>query len=363
MAFNKDTLLMSLLAASGAKQTVLYDDKGKPSIMTRIPRYNVEDIDPALGSGVHPAFVVNGVVKNEIYIGTYQAVLDEGRACSIPGQSPRVNINFDDAKGACVAKGPGWHLMTAWEWAAVALWCLKNGSQPRGNTNYTKSHEAGYESGTASLDNGSKTLGGSGPASWRHDGTYAGIADLVGNIWEWNDGLKLVDGRLYYPVDNNFALAEGSWPASPVYLDASAGPGDRSGASHNGTPILSNAISKYSETPTPAGGSDTGDFDYTHISGEGGWRSMALTAGYDTLGLSVRQQMAQLLIAPKLTSGGAALFSSTKGGVWVRNYGTRFMLRGGHWLIGASAGLGSCILSTLRADVSTRVGLRPAFIL
>jgi hypothetical protein len=217
--------------------------------------------------------------------------------------------------------------MTAWEWGRLALWCAKNNSQPRENTNYGKSHEAGYETGTPAPDNGSKTLGCSGLASWRHDGTYQGIADLVGNVWEWNDGLYIKDGRFYFPVDNNFMLPEGSWPASPVYIDASAGPGDRSGAADSGDPILSNAIFKYSETPTLAGGTDTGDFDYTHISGESGWRGMAVSAGYDSLALSVRQQMAQLLIAPKLTSGGSALFA-VKGGVWARNYGLRFPCRG-----------------------------------
>jgi hypothetical protein len=200
-------------------------------------------------------------------------------------------------------------MMTAWEWAGVALWCYKNGFQPRGNTNYVKSHEAGYETGAAAPDNPTaKILGGGGPASWRHDGTYQGIADLVGNVWEWNDG------RLYYPVDNNFALAEGSWPASPVYIDASAGPGDRSGAAHNGTPIVSNGISKYSETPTPGGGSDSGDLDYVHIGGASGWNSMTLSAGYDTLALAVRQQMAQLLIAPKLVKEGVPSIAQLKAG-------------------------------------------------
>jgi hypothetical protein len=328
MPISKDTLLLGLSAASGGKLEIKYNVNGDPLVMVRIPKFNLEDIDASLGNGPHPAFIVNGVVKNELYIGAFQAILENGCALSIPGLSPRTDINYDNAKAACVANGPGFHLMTAWEWAGVALWCLKNGTQPRGNTNYLKSHEAGYETGTPAPDNAAnKTLGGSGPASWRHDGTYQGIADMVGNVWEWNDGLYLKDGRLYFPNDNNFTLAEGSWPASPVYIDASVGPGDRSGAVDSGDPILSNAISKYSETPTPAGGGDVGDFDYAYIGGESWWRSMGLSAGYDSLALSVRQQLAQLLIAPKLTSGGATLFS-TKGGVWVRNYGLRFPLRG-----------------------------------
>jgi hypothetical protein len=319
MAITNDTLLLSIASASGGKLAVKYNVNGDPLLMVRIPKFNLEDIDASLGSGPHPMFIVNGVVKNEVYIGVCQAVLEKGCALSLPGLSPKVSIDYDAAKAACVANGPGFHLMTAWEWGGLSLWCAKNGFQPRGNTNYGKSHEAGYETGTAAPDNSAKILCGSGLASWRHDGTYQGIADLVGNVWEWNDGLYIKDGRFYFPVDNNFTLPEGSWPASAVYIDASAGPGDRSGAADSGDPILSNAISKYSETPTPAGGTDPGDFDYAHISGEAGWRSMALSAGYDGLALSVRQQMAQLLIAPKLTSGGSALYA-IKGGVWARNY-------------------------------------------
>jgi hypothetical protein len=360
MALNKDTLLNSVLAASGGKQVIKYNANGDPSVMVRIPRFNLEDIDPSLGSGPHPAFVVNGVVKPEIYIGAVQAILEKNCAISVPGQSPRVNINFDNAKAACVANGPGWHLMTAWEWAAIALWCMKNGFQPRGNTNYLKAYEAPWETGTPAPDNGSKILGGSGPASWRHDGTLAGIADLVGNVVEWNDGMKLVDGRLYFPTDNYYNQPESEWPASSLYFDASAGPGDRSGAVQNGAPILSNAITKYSEPPTPAGGGDTGDFDYTY---NAAWKSAAVAAGFDNLPLAVRQQAAQLLIAPKLASSGDPLFSDIKGYLYVRNYGARFPLRGGSWSFTSSAGLGALSLSNLRAYVSYSVGLRPAFVL
>jgi hypothetical protein len=360
MALNKDVLLNSVLAASGGKQVIKYNANGDPSVMVRIPRFNLEDIDPSLGSGPHPAFVVNGVVKPEIYIGAFQAILEKNCAISVPGQSPRVNINFDNAKAACVANGPGWHMMTAWEWAAVALWCMKNGSQPRGNTLNGKAYEAGWETGTPAPDNSLKTLTGSGPASWRHDGTLAGIADLVGNVWEWNDGMKLVDGQVYAPDDNNYALAESAWPATGVFFDASAGPGDRSGVVDVGDPLLSNTISHYIETPTPPGGGDTGDFDYVHKSS---WNATALSAGYDGLTEAVRKKMAQMLIAPKLASSGSPIFSDIKGGIWFRNYGVRFPLRGGCWGGASYAGLGALFLGGLRAIVNSFVGLRPAFVL
>jgi hypothetical protein len=363
MSLNKDTLLNSILAASGAKQVVKYNVNGDPCVFTRIPKFNLEDIAPSLGIGPHPAFIVNGVVKNEILIGTYQAIVEKGCAISIPGQSPKVNIDFDTAKAACVSNGPGYHLMTAWEWAAIALWCLRNGTQPRGNTSSGKSHEAVWETGTPAPDNAAKTLSGAGPASWRHDGTYQGIADLVGNVWEWNDGMKLVNGRFYFPLDNNFGLAESSWPASPIYMDASVGPGDRNGVAITGTPIISDRITKYSETPTPSDGSDVGDYDYTHISGAAGWQTMAVSTTFDGLQLTDRQRAAQLLLSPRLASGSDLLFPATKGAIWCRNYGTRFPLRGAYWGNGVSAGVGSLALINRRAAVYDFVGLRPAFIL
>jgi hypothetical protein len=285
MAITKDTLLLALSAASGGKLMVKYNVNGDPLIMVRIPKFNLEDIDASLGAGPHPAFVVNGVIKNEIYIGAYPAIIEKGCALSIPGLSPKVSITFDQAKAACAANGPGFHLMTNWEWAAIALWCLKNGSQPRGNTNNGKSHEAAWETGTPTPDNASKTLGGSGPVSWRHDNSIGGIADLVGNIWEWLDGLKSIDGRLYFPADNNFNQPENQWPASSLYLDATAGSGDRNGASDSGDIVVSDRITKYSETPTPAGGTDSGDFDYACNSS---WAGTAVAATFDNLAQAVR---------------------------------------------------------------------------
>jgi hypothetical protein len=361
MALNKDVMLNSILAASGGKQVVKYNANGDPCIFTRIPRFNLEDIHPSLGTGPHPAFIVNGVTKDEILIGSSPAIIEKGCAISLPGQSPRVNITYDAAKAACELNGPGFHMVTAWERAAIALWCVKNGTQPRGNTSSGKSHEAAWERGTPAKDNVLKTLGGSGPASWRHDGTLAGIADLTGNVWEWLDGLKMIDGRLYFPLDNNFTQTDEQWPASGVYLDASAGPGDRDGAVQSGAVIISDRITKYSETPTPAGGGDTGDFDYAY---NAAWANSTIASTFSGLALEVRQRAAQFMIAPKLAVGDDALFDvPAKGGLWARNYGERRPIWGGSWYSGSYAGVGALHLSNRRAGSSYSIGLRPAFIL
>jgi hypothetical protein len=92
---------------------------------------------------------------------------------------------------------------------------------------------------------------------------------------------------------------------------------------------------------------------------------MAVSTGFNGLTDAVKKKMAQLLIAPKMASSGSAIFSDTKGGIWVRNYPprVRFPLRGGYWHASSDAGLGALSLSTRRAIVSYSVGLRPAFIL
>ena len=119
----RDTYRAQVEAASGGQNTVLYDDQGNPSVMVWVPAFTLGDISTLLGdtSTLHPAFVVGGVAKPGIWIGMYQAKVISGRACSLPGQDPTTNVTFDTAKGYCTAKGAGWHMMTAWEWAAVAL--------------------------------------------------------------------------------------------------------------------------------------------------------------------------------------------------------------------------------------------------
>jgi hypothetical protein len=216
--------------------------------------------------------------------------------------------------------------MTNWEWAALALWALKNGFQPRGNTASGKSHEATYETGTPAPDNALKTLAGTGPNSWRLDNGPFGVSDLTGNIWEWQDGMKIVDKVIFMPDDNNYALLEASWP-KPA--------GDQV--------VLGS-------------GSDT----------EGGWRGMTTTFG--SLSDDVRKKLAAAMIVPNIVSGNTPLpiFSQSgnavHGGFWITATGEMMPVRGGSWGTGANAGLACLSLTYVRSYVINYLGLRPAFI-
>jgi len=210
---------------------ILYDDKGLPSIMVRIPKFKISDVITGGADSVHPAFIVNGVEVEEIYISKYQNVVNNSRAYSLPCEDPKANINLDQAINYCAAKGEGWHLMTRAEWAAIALWCKKNGKLPYGNNNYGKdTRENSYKAIPSMARDGEgriqRVATGSGPVTWSHDGTLEGIWDLNGNVWEWMGGLRAVYGEVQVLVNNNAADSDNSQSASSAQwmaIDATTG--------------------------------------------------------------------------------------------------------------------------------------------
>lgn len=96
-------------------------------------------------------------------------------------------------------------MITAPEWGLLANTSLKNGTLPHGNTNGGKYHADPAEHGKT-YDGGSKTLTGSGPATWTHNHTPEGVHDLCGNIWEMVRGLRIKNGMLQRAKDNDAAL-------------------------------------------------------------------------------------------------------------------------------------------------------------
>ena len=333
--YTPDALRLQTEAATDGKVTVLYDSKGLPSFMHILNKFNMQDIDPLLGTGVHPAFMVNGVEKDKIFIGQFQASLQRGVAVSLPGVAPAVSITFDNARAACVNKGTGWHMMSNWEWAAIMLRSLKDGFEPRGNTNHGRHHRYTFERGVrvdggiigSSSGNGN-TLTGSGPASWRHDNSLDGICDLVGNVWEWTDGFKIVEGQIFMPTDNHYSLAEVSWPGSGCFFDAT-------GSTTAGAPRLN--ISRVIQSS-----------DFATLSS---WSAMTRASGY-----TPPAAMAQACIDP------VGVAKSALGYIFARNHGERMLLRGGSRNNSSNAGFGSLNLGSVRSLVGTDVGFRPVFI-
>jgi hypothetical protein len=188
---------------------VKIDETELPSVLVYIPAFKNSDVLTGGNDSTHPAFIVNGVQIPGFYYSKYQNCVHEGVAYSLPAEDPGVNVNFDTARARCEAKGNGWHLSTNAEWAAIALWCKKNGFQPYGNNNYGKdTRESNYKAIPTYKDGTGKTCRvatGTGPLTWSHDKTMAGIWDLNGNVWEWQGGIRLVWDELQILANNDAA--------------------------------------------------------------------------------------------------------------------------------------------------------------
>jgi len=316
----------ALEQATGGKQTIIFDKNDYPSTMNVIPIFRYEELGMtgAMGTGVCSAFDVGtGSPKSEIFIGTYQASMVNNIAVSAAGVAPAANINFDNAKAACSSKGAGWHLMTVHEWAAISLWCEANGFQPRGNTDYGRAHDRTLEFGrrndgalpTATA--GTPVIRtGSGPVEWRHNKQLDGIADLVGNVWEWQEGLKLVGGQLHASLFN--MQVESGWVAQGAYLDGASG------------------ITLTDAAPTIATTSAV-------------WRDMPKSLGYVS-----NQLLKKLLVEP---AG-----STLNGRVYSDISGERICQRGGYSKLGGGSGLAALYLGQLRTATSSDFGFRLAYI-
>jgi len=338
-------------AASSGKNTVKYDAQGNPNVMVWIPKFNSEDVNQAiidrhgvdlqLGTGVFPAFIKNGVQMRGFWYAKYIASAGASGGCSVvAGVQPRTSVNYDTAKALCTAKGAGWHLSANIEWLAVAYLGLAFGDQPRGDTNYGRAHDAKHEVATrASSDHApgdtghsSSSYTGTGPATWSHDGTQFGVFDMVGNVWEWQDQLKLQEGQIFAPLDNNPDMDESAWPAHECYFDSSGESG--------GSVILNSLITNRT--------GDIGDNGNGNGYNSNIWRDTAKDPSYVENLL-----MRQMGIEPP---AGAIL----NGRIYSRNFGERVPFRGGAWNNTSSAGLGALPFSYDRTTATSAIGFRPA---
>lgn len=348
----KDSLRQSVELASGGLQTVMYTAKGQPTYMNIIQKYDMSTIDPSL-SGTHPAFIVDGVEKPEIFIGTYQGKIVSGELLSLPNVEPTHSTNYDNFLNAARANGNGHHLITNAEWSAVALQCYKNNTQPMGNSYYGRSSEDPLLIGRradglnpGNISGSSRTLTGSGPVEWRHNGKENGIADLSGNVNEWNSGMRTFNGEIQVIADNNAANHTIDLGATSTQWKAINGEtGSLVTPDGNGTTV---GTIKYA---------NGGTADYT-INGSnfGGIRNLSTTKPVTAVALA---RLKALCLYPLVED--TALFNSDYFAKTMTD--ERLPIRGGGWRNGAAgAGVFALNLNGVSANMGTDIGARPAFV-
>lgn len=350
----RDGLRQTVEAASAGRQTVIYTAKGQPSIMNIVEKFDLSTIDSSL-AGTHPAFIVNGVEKASIMIGTYEGTVISGELVSQQNSIPTSNLTIGAARTAALACGAGFHLITAQEWSAVQLKCDSALQSPDakfidGNVNYGASSSQNGTISYGRLANDAITLTGSGSVTWRHNGKYNGISDLVGNINTWVEGVRIVDGELQLLAINNNVISTDfdTSHTSTNWKALSAITGELIEQNGNGTTVSSVKVAQ------------SGTSDYTIIAP----RDMSFGAMFvadatnkvQTPALNVLKKLGLFPIFPFKTQG--HVYLGLEGGSMA---GTYYLSRGGQYFSENKAGIDQMGGSSI--DFTHRIfGARPCYI-
>lgn len=352
---NFDDFKLAIEAMTGGKNTVLFDDMEMPSVMVPFPKMKIAEIMSGGSQNIHPAFSVGGVEKDVLYVSKFQNIVLNDRAYSLPMRDPKVYVTFDQALAFCRNKGKGWSLNPYSLWSAIALWCRKNGTMPRGNNNWGKDyayqHEKGvpcaWESKEAESHPGEPTrcLTGSGPATWYHNWMPDGIADLNGNVWEWCAGMRVKDGEIQIIPYANSMLAETNMGDNSTEWKAIKKDGTLVEPGTADTLKWDWASGKIQLT--------SGAVSYMTDQGNGcQYKDMTLHSS-----VSAAPEIAKALLLYPDEPGG------DYGGDyhWVNTTGERLPVCGGSWHYGSGAGVFGVDLNNPRSISYGDVGFRSAF--
>lgn len=343
----RDCLRKEVESATAGRNTIVRDILGNPHWMYVLRKFRLEDF--GLGEGVHPAFFIREREVDEILVGKYQASRGSvGMASSVAGKLPWTRIPMIDASNACRAMGRNFFLPSNAVYAANAIRLLKDCGNRHyaGNTNYGRDvlchwmigdlNTRTYMPGDRRLNGpennweGGLTLTGSGGNDWNDDGTSSGIADLVGNAWEWCSGFRILDGEIQVMEANNSMSSE---------ADLSAESPEWKGMLQDGSLVHPGIEGTLKYAAPSEGNGEKVNVGSACIDTEIKFKIKPRGYMTDTFanlsaadGIAVPLEAKALGLFPMQSEG-------VKGSYWIRNYGEMMPVRGGgDWSDGFGAG-------------------------
>ena len=258
-----DVSPLELLAKKYGNKVVYDSAGGVAGVFVRFPKMKSSELDPSLPNHTHPAFIINGVEQDAIWLGKYKAgVVDEAAdspIMSLPGIVPAANLNANSMLSRMRAAGSGITGMTVADYGFLLLLCQKEGWVPKGNslsgcsnldgtawmidTAYTAGticmfsgwtyicrdaqtssaalkpdispqywQKAEFIGGVMSGDTLNDTyqcqyhvLAGSGPLSWYLGSDSGSLCQILGNGMDFQYGYVIVNGELRVMANNDAA--------------------------------------------------------------------------------------------------------------------------------------------------------------
>lgn len=304
------------------RNEVIFDDRGRPDILVVFTPDELKLPDTLKGRKV-----------KEYAISKYPNTMIDGRPYSLTFMPPAVNVNHDEAIRLCEAKGPGWHLITNDEWAALSHQSWENDTVPTGNTSSGKSHSHPEQTGTTYKDSYGKTLAGSGPIEWNHDRTAEGVADMVGNVWEHVGGVRFLDGQVQIIPNNEAAAGADQSPDSKEWTAIYTPDGD---------PVYYNV--KDGEIVLQPTAPKEKDYD-----------GVPFCDLHERTDMEVPDKLIELGLYPAPNYESEEYF-------WLDTDGERCVYRGGAWNDGTGAGVFYLYGNSSRSDSSADIGFRSALV-
>lgn len=358
---------------SGGKNSIKWVSDGAgtalywPSIVVKRPAHKASYYLTGAGDNIHPAFVAGSTNYDQYWMAKYPGpyIVSNSKTIllSLPGFDGMSNLltraqivpSYDTALTYGKAGGNGSHLVTNVEWMEVAMECLKNGFQPKGNNLYGRDSvdaDSPEYYGVPAYWSSSKiarVLNGSGPLSWFHDGTPWGIWGMNGNFYSMTAGLRQKGGEIQVIANNDAALdatdqsdATGAWKA--ILQDGSlVAPGTDLTLKYDATAPIKVCTEITTRTST-----------------ESKYNTFGTVAAAE--GITIPNIAKLLGIAP---AGSAAELGGDY--IYIRNdlegtYSETLARRGGDWSLGASCGVFYLYLPISRSTPSSLFGARSAFL-